>query len=175
MKMYTLRHVKREIRVLGLAVKPARADHQYHAVGIVYRGRLWLDGVMRTTAQGPEITKDIIEMIKGSPHHAQIRVVLLDGDLMCQGAAVDPVHLSRGTSRPVIAIGFEEAGHPPEEVSVHQLDIRRGDTSLPTLLVGLKERVATRILETSSRDNMEPEALRVAGLAVSALSKDGHT
>ena len=175
MKEYNLRHVKKEIRVLGLAVKPARADHEFHAVGVVYRGSLWLDGVMRTTARGPEITEDITEMIKGSPHHPQIRVILLDGELVCPGAAVDPVYLSRGTSRPVIAMGFEEAGHPAEEVSVHPLTMRRGDTSLPTLLVGLRKRVATRILETASRDNMVPEALRVAGLAVSVLSEEGHT
>jgi endonuclease V-like protein UPF0215 family len=40
MKEYNLRHVKKEIRILGLAVKPARADHELHAVGVVYRGSL---------------------------------------------------------------------------------------------------------------------------------------
>ncbi len=175
MKEYNLRHVKREIRVLGLAVKPSRADNEFHAVGVVYRGRLWLDGVMRTTARGPEITKDITEMIKSSPHYPQIRVILLDADSVCRAAAVDPVDLSCGTSRPVIAMGFEEAEHPTEGVSVRRLDLRQGDRSITTLLVGLKGPVATRVLETASRDNKAPEALRVAGLAVSALSGVCHT
>ncbi len=175
MKEYDLRHVKREIRVLGLAFKPARADHEFHAVGVVYRGRLWLDGVLRATVRGPEITKDVVQMIKGSPHYPQIRVILLDGDLVCRAATVDPVGLSFGTSRPVIAMGFEEAERSAEGVSVRRLDLRRGDRSIPILLVGLKSPVATRVLEIASRDDKVPEALRVAGLAVSALSEGCHT
>lgn len=175
MKEYNLRHVKREIRVLGLAFKPARADHEFHAVGVVYRGRLWLDGVLRTTVRGPEITKGVVQMIKGSPHYPQIRVILLDGDLVCQAVTIDPVELSCGTSRPVIAMGFEEEERSAEGVSVRRLDMIRGDRSTPVLLVGLKSTVAMRVLETASRDDRVPEALRVAGLAVSALSEERHT
>lgn len=175
MREYDLRHVKREIRVLGIAVKPARADHKFHAVGVVYRGGLWLDGVLKTTVQGPEITDGIARMIKSSPHYPQIRVILLDDDLLCRGTAVDPVDLSCGTSRPVIALGFEEPERSAEGVSVRRIDLRRGEKYIPILLVGLKERVAMRILETASRDEKTPEALRVAGLAVSALAEECHT
>lgn len=175
MKEYNLRHVKREIRVLGIAVKPSRANNKFHAVGVVYRGGLWLDGVLKMKVQGPEITKDIARMIKSSPHYPQIRVILLDDDQLCQGTAVDPVDLSCGTSRPVIALGFEEPEHSIEDVSVRRINLRRGEKYIPILLVGLKERVAMRILETASRDKKAPEALRVAGLAVSALTEERHT
>lgn len=174
MKTYNLRHVKREIRVLGLAVEPAKADGLFHVVGVVYRGKLFLDGVMRTTASGPEITGDVVEMIRASPHHPQIRVILLDGDLMCERASIDPCGLSSGTSKPVIALGLE-ADTLIEDEAVQQFTLKRGETSLLALSVGLRDRVALRVLEMASRGDEMPEALRVAGLVVSALSRESHT
>lgn len=174
MKMYNLRHVKKEIRVLGLVVKLSRADHRLYVVGVVYRGRHWLDGVMRTTANGPEITEDIVEMIKGSPHHPQIRVVLLDGDLVCNEATIDPISLSSGASKPVIALNFQ-TDRSAEHEHVCELALMQEGASIPALSVGLRSRVAPRVLEVASRSGEMPEALRVAELVVSALSDGDPT
>ena len=174
MKTYNLRHVKREIRVLGLAAKPVKTDGPFHVVGVVYRGKLFLDGVMRTTASGPEITGDVVEMIRGSPHHPQIRVILLDSNPIIEGASIDPCGLSSGTSKPVIALGLK-ADTLIEDEAVQQFTLKRGETSILALSVGLKDRVALRVLEMASRGDEMPEALRVAGLVVSALSRESHT
>ena len=174
MKMYKLRHVKREIRVLGLAVKTSGAGNQFYAVGILYRGRLWLDGVMMTTAHGPDITEDVVGMIRESPHHPQIRAVLLDGDLVCDEATIDPVSLSSGASRPVIALNFQ-TDRLIENEHVCELDLTQEGASKPALSVGLRSRVALRVLEMASRSDEMPEALRVAELVVSALSGGGPT
>lgn len=174
METYNLRQVKKEIRVLGTAVKPAEGGSGYHVVGAVFRGRLCLDGVMRTRAEGPDVTREAVEMIVGSPHHPQIRVVMLHGDLIGRGAKIDPSGLSSGTSRPVITLNFDT----PllfEEGPFHRFSLKRGETPVSVISVGLSSRVALRVLEKTAYDGSMPEALRVAGLVVSALSEDFPT
>lgn len=169
MRNYRLRQIKKEIRVLGLAAKPAGDDCKLHVVGVVFRGRLWLDGVMRTTTYRLDITKDVIEMITNSPHHPQIRVILLHGDLLQGGACIDPCTLSSGISRPVIALKFDEGSFLGDDECVSMLMLKQGVTQIPLVSVSLKSHVALRVMETASLDDAMPEALRVAELVASAL------
>ncbi|MDH5791967.1 MAG: DUF99 family protein [Candidatus Bathyarchaeota archaeon] len=175
METYNLRQVKKEIRVLGTAVKPAGVGRGYHVVGAVFRGRLCLDGIMRTRAEGPDVTREAVEMIVGSPHHPQIRVVMLQGDLIGCGAKIDPYALSSGTSRPVIALNFDDAPLRFEEGPFHRFSLKRGETPVSVISIGLRSRVALRVLEKAAYGSSTPEALRVAGLVVSALSEDFPT
>ena len=174
MRAYRLRQVKREIRVLGIAVGRAEGGEGLHVVGVVFRGGLWLDGVMRTKAEGPDVTGEAVEMIAASPHHPQIRVVLLDRDLIGGGATIRPCGLSSGVSRPVIAINFDRADCPAGDEAVHGITIEKRGAPTQVLIVGLSSRVALRVLRTASREEATPEALRVAELAVSALTEAGH-
>jgi endonuclease V-like protein UPF0215 family len=174
MRNAVIRQVKKEIRVLGIAVKPSITGHQFHAVGVVFRGCLWLDGVMRTTAQGPDITDRLVEMIAESPHHPQIRVLLLHDSLIEGGAIIDPHRLSEGTSKPVIAIPDGkwdlEAVPAPGGMAAYRFTHERGSVPIDVLSIGLRGPEASRVLEVSTREGVMPEALRVAGLVVSALA-----
>lgn len=169
-----IRQVKREIRVLGIAVKPSRAGDRLHAVGVVFRGGRWLDGVMRTTAPGPDVTDRLVEMITASPHHPQIRVILIHDALLEGGASVDPYKLSTGTSRPVVALSTDKVGpaapETPTDVAVECFELKKEAGSLAVLSVGLRSRDAARVLEVSTRRGIMPEALRVAGLVTSAVA-----
>ena len=146
-----LREIKREIRVLGLASwsKPDTGIHE--TVGVIFRGKHWLDGVLKTSSEGPSITTEVAEMIKRSNHHPQIRVILLHRDLLNDGAEIDPHRLSRETGKPVIALGFQD---PPQN----------SQSPAPPITVGIDEKTAKSILITTSRTGLYPEALRVAGL-----------
>ena len=146
-----LREIKREIRVLGLASwsKPDTGIHE--TVGVIFRGKHWLDGVLKTSSEGPSITTEVAEMIKRSNHHPQIRVILLHRDLLKDGAEIDPHILSRETGKPVIALGFQD---PPQN----------SQSPAPPVTVGIDDKTAKRILQTTSRTGLYPEALRVAGL-----------
>lgn len=175
METYSLRQVKKEIRVLGIAIKPAATGRGYHVVGAVFRGRLCLDGVMRTRAKGPDVTKEAVEMIVGSPHHPQIRVVMLHGDLIGHGAKIDPSGLSSGTLRPVIAINFDDVPFRFEEGPFYRFSVKRAKTPVSVISVGLRSRVALKVLEKVAYEGTMPEALRIAGLVVSALSEDSST
>lgn len=172
MTLYLIREVKREIRVLGVATR--RATHKgYTIVGVIFRGSLYLDGVLRAESESRDITGDIADMISSSPHHLQIRVIFLDGGLL-DGATADTVALSEATSRPVIA--FNPAGMvAPQEGSVEHLEVDLNECPVPVLSVGLERAVAERIIHRASRRRGLPEALRVASLLVSAVGNfDQH-
>lgn len=173
MRATEIREVKKEIRVLGVAVKPSRDGGLLHVVAVVFRGGRWLDGVMRTTAHAVAVTDRLIDMIRASPHHPQIRVLLLHDALIEGGASVDPYRLYKGVLRPVISLSADEGGaaapEAPADIPVERFELKREAGPLFVSSFGLRSRVAARVLEVSTRDGVIPEALRVAGLVASAL------
>ncbi len=78
-----LRQIKKEIRVLGVAAR--RDPGAYTIIGVVYRGSLWLDGVLKTHSKGADITEPIAEMLKRSPHSGQVRVISTQPSLPTDG------------------------------------------------------------------------------------------
>ena len=146
-----IREIKREIRVLGLASWSKTGTGTHETVGVIFRGKHWLDGVLKTSSGGPSITTEVAETIRRSKHHPQIRVILLHRDLLNDGAEIDPHRLSRETGKPVIALGFQD---PPQN----------SQSPAPPITVGIDEKTAKSILITTSRTGLYPEALRVAGL-----------
>jgi endonuclease V-like protein UPF0215 family len=157
MSTIRLREIKREIRVLGLASwsNPDAGTHE--TVGVIFRGKHWLDGVLKTSSGGPSITTEVTETIRHSNHYPQIRVIILHRDLLNDGADIDLHRLSRETGKPVIALGFQN--HPKNSLSPS-----------PPITVGIDEKTAKRILKKTSRTGLYPEALRVAGLMAESHS-----
>ena len=170
--MYSLREVKKEIRVLGIAAR-SRPASEIHAVGVVYRGRLYLDGVMRTFGEGPDITEEVAVMIDESPHRPQIRVILLDTSLLHDGVKIDPIRLSDSLAKPVVAINTEEPTAPGNE-HIQDFTYIQGDTEIQVLSVGLRRQTAAQVLKTASPAGGTPEALRIAELIVSAVLDKKH-
>jgi len=71
---------KREIRVLGLTYRSY--DDYSFIIGIVFRGRLWLDGVLYHRFKPRcNILDEIISMLDGSPHKGQVRIIAMDSPL----------------------------------------------------------------------------------------------
>ncbi|KYH39060.1 MAG: hypothetical protein AYL28_001530 [Candidatus Bathyarchaeota archaeon B23] len=166
-----LRRVKREIRVLGLASRPR--DDGYTVVGVVYRGSLWLDGVLALRlGGGEEPTRGIAEAVRASPHHPQIRVILLQ-DEQLEGLRPDPYGLRREAERPVIALSRQPSWpEPPEGIYAIGFELELGGSRLHVLSVGLRSLEASAVLRASTRrGETTPEALRVAGLIAEAWSK----
>lgn len=171
--MAEIRHVKEEIRVLGVAVKPSRSESVLNVIGVVFRGRRWLDGVMKATAQDPDVTDRLAEMIASSPHHPQIRVLLVDDSLIEGGAVIDAYRLSEKTARPVILLTTEKGAPQPKadtEAASQRFIMEWEAGSRSVLSIGLRSRVAAKVLEVSTREGLVPEALRVADLVASAVA-----
>ena len=188
------RVIKPEIRVLGVddgAFKP-HVKGEVLVVGVVFRGGYWLDGVMHTriAVDGFDATDKIGSMIVGSSHYKQLRVVMLNGVTFAGFNIVDVKALYAATKLPVITVtrekpGFEDirkalqnlpkpevrwkailgAGEPVE------VSTRNAEAKVYMQVVGVSEVDAVKILRlTSTRSNV-PEALRVAHLIASGISR----
>ena len=158
MKLVRIRQVKREIRFLGLAASPL--DALYAVVGVVYRGRLAVDGVLCSVSASPDLTSAAVDMIRGSDHFNQVRVLAVDMDGLPHGAGMDLDGLAEGTGKPVL--GLTRA---PVELDERFMFLWRGHT---VTSVGLGRGDAERVLETCSSEGY-PEALRVASIVAENL------
>lgn len=164
MSTYKLREIKREIRVLGLAASKVNFS-DYHAVGVIFRGKRWIDGVLKSTMKGPDLTEGLTQMIKGSNHYHQIRVLLTDRKLLDCEAMMDPIRLSIDTKRPIISLGF----NLDPSIGDHGLKIERLE-ELDGHAIGLDKKRAAKVLTMASRDRGLPEVLRVAEVIVKSYS-----
>ncbi len=155
-----LRQVKREIRVLGVAAKRDRDG--YTIVGIVYRGNQWLDGALRGHSDGDDLTRAVADMLAGSPHSGQVRVILLSRDTLPSEAIVSTEELYAQTGRPVILLG---------DASGHQYTWKNGLDRTIFSARGVGRWTAEAVLRASTREGATPEALRVASLTLTALAE----
>lgn len=189
-----IRRVKPEIRVLGVddGVFVPHSKGVATVVGVVYRGGYWLDGVMRTEVEidGMDATEKIASMITASPHYGQLRVVMLNGVTFAGFNMVDIKKLFERVRLPVITVTREKPDFD---------DIRRALRNLPEYenrleamenagklievhtrdaeqvvyvqIVGISEKDAEKILKSTSTRSSIPEALRVAHIIASGLTR----
>ena len=189
-----IRRVKPEIRVLGVddGVFVPHSKGVATVVGVVYRGGYWLDGVMRTEVEidGMDATEKIASMITASPHYGQLRVVMLNGVTFAGFNMVDIKKLFERVRLPVITVTREKPDFD---------DIRRALRNLPEYenrleamenagklievhtrdaeqvvyvqIVGISEKDAEKILKSTSTRSNIPEALRVAHIIASGLTR----
>jgi len=188
------RSVKREIRVLGVddGVFVPQKRGKALIVGVVYRGGLWLDGVMHTEIEvdGLDATEKIASMIKSSPHYAQLRVIMLNGLTFAGFNIVDIKRLYGETRLPVIVVSREKPNLNEIKKALEKLphkekrwkmienagkllevNVRNTGSSIYVQLAGLNEKDARKIVRiTSTRSNI-PEPLRVAHLIASGITQ----
>ena len=158
MAIRRLRQIKKEIRVIGVA---AQCDPMgITVIGVVFRGSLWLDGVLKIYSAGVDIAEAISEMIKSSRHYGQIRVILLSRVSLPMEAKISPNNLSVSVKRPVIFLGGGEEPIYTWRTKGEQVFFSAS---------GLSRWSAESILKASTREGVTPEALRVATLTLSAL------
>ncbi len=188
------RVIKPEIRVLGVddGVFTTHAKDLVPVVGVVFRGGYWLDGVMHTNVKvdGFDATERIASMIINSPHHKQLRIVMLDGVTFAGFNVVNIEELNKEAKLPVVAITREKPNlteirealkNLPESEErwktiqsageILEVFTSRKNEKIYMQLSGILEEDARKIVKlTSTRSNI-PEALRVAHLIASGISK----
>jgi endonuclease V-like protein UPF0215 family len=187
------RSIKPEIRVLGIddgAFVP-RTHGTVDVVGVVYRGGIWFEGVMRTevTIDGLDATEKMAAMITGSPFYGEIRVAVLDGVTFAGFNVVDISELSRRVDLPVISVVREKPNLkevrsalknlPDFEVrwramenagKLFEVETRRGENPVYMHLAGILLDDAKKIMKKTSTRSLIPEALRVAHIIASGLT-----
>jgi len=160
-------------------------------VGVVFRGGYWLDGVMHTKVKvdGFDATDKIASMILNSPHHKQLRIIMLDGITFAGFNVVDIKKLNAETNLPVIAVTREKPDFDEIRLALENLPksrerwktvlnageifevfTRSKNEKVYMQISGILEEDAKKVLQlTSTRSNI-PEALRVAHLVASGIS-----
>ena len=188
------RCIKSEIRVLGVddGIFVPHTKGTVDVVGIVYRGGYWLDGVMRTkvTVDGMDATEKIAAMIKKSPHYEELRVVILNGITFAGFNVVDINRLFKTINLPVIAVTQEKPNlekikkalkNLPEyerrwqtiESAGKIIEVQTRNTEEPVYMqiAGISQEDAEKILKSTSTRSNIPEALRVAHIIASGLTR----
>ena len=171
-----IRQVKKEIRVLGISARHSRDNHGIHLVGVVYRGGLWLDGVMRAESFDLDLTESIIKMIEGSPHHKQIRILILSGNLIEDGLLTNLDRISSEIKRPLILLTSNENQSTlmvQRGFTMYGLKKKSGEI-LGFHPIGLTKRESERVLTVSTKTDTLPEALRISELVVDAYTVYVH-
>jgi len=190
----SFRVIKPEIRVLGVddgAFTP-HVKGQVPVIGVVFRGGYWLDGVIHTkiAVDGFDATDRIASMITSSSHYKQLRVIMLNGITFAGFNVVDIKALNLATKLPVITVTREK----PDFADIHkalqklsnskerwaailsagepvEVSTRNEKARVYVQTAGVSEEDAQKILRlTSTRSNI-PEALRVAHLIASGMSR----
>lgn len=194
MSVKRFRSIKPEIRVLGIddGIFTPHKKGLVDIIGVVYRGGYWLDGVMRTRVEldGMDSTEKIVQMIMRSPHYKQLRVVMLNGITFAGFNVVDIKELYERVGLPVIVVSREKPDLEKIKKALENLPFsekrleaieKAGETlemytrndyePIFVQLAGISQKDAQRILKVTSMQSNIPEALRVAHIIASGLSK----
>lgn len=188
------RVIKPEIRVLGVddGVFTPHVKGFAPIVGVVFRGGYWLDGVMHTKVEvdGFDATEKIASMIINSPHYKQLRVIMLNGITFAGFNVVNIKELNSETKLPVIAVTREKPNFTEIREAIKNLleseerwktmksagkmfevSTRSENEKVYMQTSGILEGDARKILQLTSTRSSVPEALRVAHLIASGISK----
>jgi len=188
------RSIKPEIRVLGIddgGFVP-RTKGTVDVVGVVYRGGYWFEGVMHTeiTIDGLDATEKMAAMIESSPYYKELRVIVLDGVTFAGFNVVDISKLSRRVDLPVISVVREKPdleeirsalkNLPEFEIrwqamenagKIFEVETRKGENPVYMHIAGILREDAEKIMKNTSTRSLIPEALRVADIIASGLTR----
>ncbi len=185
------RVIKPEIRVLGIddGKHVFRSKTQAPIVGVVFRGGLWLDGVMSTSVSvdGFDATEKVSKMILASPHYKQLRVIMLSGVTYAGFNIIDMVTLNEITKLPVIAITRDKPNLEKIHAALGNLEcpeerfntllkageimpVTCGKNKIFMQTAGILSEDAQKIVALTSTRSSIPEPLRVAHLIASGTS-----
>ncbi len=188
------RSIKPEIRVLGIddGEFVPRTKGTVDVVGVVYRGGYWFEGVMRAeiTIDGLDATEKIAAMIESSPYYRELRIVVLDGVTFAGFNVVDISKLSRRVDLPVISVArkkpdleeirsalknlpeFEIRWRAMENAGkIFEVETRKGENPVYMHIAGILREDAEKIMKKTSTRSLIPEALRVAHIIASGLTR----
>lgn len=188
------RSIKPEIRVLGIddGEFVPRTKGTVDVVGVVYRGGYCFEGVMRAeiTIDGLDATEKIAAMIESSPYYRELRIVVLDGVTFAGFNVVDISKLSRRVDLPFISVArkkpdleeirsalknlpeFEIRWRAMENAGkIFEVETRKGENPVYMHIAGILREDAEKIMKKTSTRSLIPEALRVAHIIASGLTR----
>jgi len=188
------RSIKPEIRVLGVddGYFVPRTRGTVKVLGVVYRGGNWFEGVVQTeiTIDGLDATEKIAEMIESSSFYGELRIIVLDGVNFAGFNVVDINKLSCRIDLPVISVtrekpdlkgiknalknlpNFDIRWQAMENAGkLFEVKTRKGENPVYIHIAGILYDDAKKIMKNTSTHSLIPEALRVAHIIASGLTR----
>jgi len=163
--------LKKEIRILGIAATDSKSERRL--VGIIFRGNLWLDGILTCSFDThTDYISDIARTILKSRQYSQIRVIISRENSLPKGL-LDLRKLSLETHLPTISIKSKNHSQSTTKYQTKQyVCIQKGRKKVTAQTLELDKRAASEIYLIACRGNsLVPEALRTAELITVALGK----
>jgi uncharacterized protein len=185
------RVIKPEIRILGVddGHFVPHTEGMAIVVGVVFRGGSSVDGVMHThvAIDGFDATEQLAAMINSSPHHKQLRLVMLNGITFAGFNVVDIKRLNLNIKLPIIALTREKpdlnavrealSNLPGSEERWNSVlaageihEVRCFGKKFYIELAGISLIDAKEIIEVTLTSISFPEPLRVAHIIASGVS-----
>lgn len=165
--------MKAETRVIGIDDGTTRLRRRV-VVGVVFRGSLWLDGVVAKVIDvtAASAGRRLARMVTESKFCNELRVAMLHGAMLSSMKATGLMEFSVATRLPTIAI------LQGRQIQIVGQILRRArkathcrlQKDMSALGIGLTAEKAVEILRLTSRRDVMPEPLRVAGLIASAVN-----
>ena len=167
--------IKREARILGLSA--AHRGRTILVVGVVFRGSLWLDGVISCTIEMNATNQNstLSKAIKQSKQYSQLHAIILK-EQSIPGWKVNLTDLARRVKLPVITTANRRILRAPRvgkgARSMQRYNIIINGRKLPVLTVGVSRADAEQLYSVGcTPSNRVPEAVRVANLLVQQASR----
>jgi endonuclease V-like protein UPF0215 family len=169
---------KKEIRILGLSASSEK-EHTTIIVGVVFRGSLWLDGVItcRLDSNREDYLQLLTKQIIHSKQYSQLRVIILSKAISTR-LRIDTAALAKSTKLPIISIvqkkrtrhAFRRAKeHDAEERDLYEF--KGHGNPVFVRLSGIDVDRARQVYEVGRMETYGvPEAVRVADL----IAKQSH-
>jgi endonuclease V-like protein UPF0215 family len=167
--------IKKEARILGLSA-PTGKLKQTPVVGVVFRGNLWLDGILVCQIQPdrPDCLSTLVRAIVQSRQYSQIHAVILSREKLVSGIRTDILGLSRKINLPVVSISRETAQQrtnshqnerPSSRSKVEYFSVKVAGASVCLKTAGISPQEAREIFVVACANGRRiPEAVRVADL-----------
>ena len=186
--------MKNNIKTIGIDDAPFElhdaSQRDAMMVGVVMRGNDYLEGVLCSSVEidGLNSTRKVVEMVRDSKHHRQLKAILLDGITMGGFNVLDIVRIFELTGIPVLSLtrNLPEFESIEDALKKHFTDgeerwslINRGElhsfkTPAGTIygkIVGISKVQAQELIDITIKHGQIPEPIRAAHLVASGVVK----
>ena len=177
--------MKKEIRVVGIDDAPFKKSQNGEVliVGTIFRGGLFLDGVLSTKVKidGDDATEKIAEMILKCKFKPQLQCILLNGIAVAGFNIIDIKYLNRKTKLPVIVVIRKSPNIKLIKETLIKINMQEKIILIEKAgsiarigkifiqLAGLNMETAKEILKITCTRSLIPEPIRISHLIASGI------
>jgi len=182
--------LKKEIRVIGIDDSPFRKfkKGKVLVVGTVFRGGLFLDGVLSTKVNidGNDSTKKLIDMINKCKFKPQLQCIFLNGIAVAGFNVIDVKELNKKTKLPVVVVIRRKPNIEKIKKTLVKINkkskirlIEKAGSVIPAgkiymQITGISIEKAKEILKIVCTRSLIPEPIRMSHLIASGIT-DGQS